>query len=97
MPKRKLDVEPSGPASPSSRRKSARVVSLKAKSKSSGDESRRQLNNRSGKTSLDIAALSEEVLKMVNKKNPELMILELMRKYNFSLADLRNLIRRKAN
>jgi len=97
MPKRKLDVEPSGPASPSSRRKSARVVSLKAKSKSSGDESRRQLNNRSGKTSLDIAALSEEVLKMVNKKNAELMILELMRKYNFSLADLRNLIRRKAN
>jgi len=98
MPKRKRDVEPSGPAGPSSRRKSTRVVSLKATSKPGGDGSHGRSNDRSRETNLSSAALSEEVLKMVeNKEKAELMILELMRKYTFSLPDLRKLLTRKAN
>jgi len=92
MPKRKRDVELSGPAGPSSRRKS------KATSKSGGDGSHGRSNDRIRETNLSSAALSEEVLKMVeNKEKAELMILELMRKYTFSLLDLRKLLTRKAN
>ena len=56
-----------------------------------------QKNSSQGKT-LSGPALVQEVMKMVgNKDNAELMILELMRRYSFSLSLLQDLLRRKAN
>jgi hypothetical protein len=49
-----------------------------------------------GKT-LSGSALVQEVTKMVEKDNAEIMILELMRKYSFDLSHLQKLLRRKAN
>jgi hypothetical protein len=46
-----------------------------------------------GKT-LSGPALVQEVTKMVEKDNAEIMILELMRKYSFDLSHLQKLLRR---
>src|SRR4051794_18183527 len=55
-----------------------------------------QKDIRQGKT-LSGPALVQEVMKMVeNKDNAELMVLELMRRYSFSLSLLQDLLRRKA-
>jgi hypothetical protein len=55
-----------------------------------------QKDIRQGKT-LSGPALVQEVMKMVeNKDNAELMVLELMRRYSFSLSFLQDLLRRKA-
>jgi len=100
MAKRKRDIKPSGPASPSRRRKSTRIASKKATSRSGGDGSHGQSRiDRSRRKNLSSAALSQEVSKIVknNKGKAELMILELMRKFSFDLSDLRKLLRREAN
>ena len=55
-----------------------------------------QKDIRQGKT-LSGPALVQEVMKMVeNKDNAELMVLELMRRYSFSLSLLQDLLRSKA-
>jgi hypothetical protein len=55
-----------------------------------------QKDIRQGKT-LSGPALVQKVMKMVeNKDNAELMVLELMRRYSFSLSLLQDLLRRKA-
>jgi hypothetical protein len=55
-----------------------------------------QKDSSRGKT-LSGSALVQEVTKMVEKDNAEIMILELMRKYSFDLSHLQKLLRRKAN
>jgi len=54
-------------------------------------------DNSSQKKTLSRPALVQEVTKMVDKDNAEIMILELMRKYSFDLSYLQKLLKRKAN
>ena len=64
---------------------------------SSGPSKTGQKDSSQGNT-LDVTALDEEVAKIAKKKaNPELMILDLMRRYSFDLSQLQKLLRRRSN
>ena len=75
---------------------SATPASTASPSRASSIHSGNTRDKSSSENTLSIKDLAQEVLKMVeNEDGAELMILELMRKYSFSLTRLKELLRGK--